>query len=189
MVKKKKEAPKAKPSYAERVEALHYNLLNHLEAQFERSMGEPVSHKPEACRYCWGIGHAYQWKTRREYQAALIHGNLDDPNLTEAGGFGYRSTRAPNPACPECGGIGQEDRLLRVLRLFPANVLERITSLDVSDRAVRLRFYEANDLLIPLVRVTLSRSLGSEGGKVEDSFAAALKAIVGAGSSAPIRNG
>jgi len=56
-----------------------------------------------ACRHCWGDGHQYQWK-EHEYVAELAKGGevLPDP----AGGFGYRFTDAPNPACPVCEGGG-----------------------------------------------------------------------------------
>jgi hypothetical protein len=65
------------------------------------------------CRYCWGPGHAYQWRMR-EYTEALakaeaaqrkgVECDLPDP----AGGFDFNHTKDPNPDCPECRGEGLE---------------------------------------------------------------------------------
>lgn len=77
-----------------------------------------------ACRYCHGPGHAYQWRTEKEYWKALEHAAAQAerwdnmgakqretagprPELpTDAGGFGYRKTVQPHPDCPECDGLG-----------------------------------------------------------------------------------
>lgn len=85
-----------------------------------------VEHHHVACRYCYGHDHEYQWKTRREFREAHIeavhklwhkdddrlaalNGTINDPRLpTDAGGYGYRDTKAPNPNCPECAGRGTE---------------------------------------------------------------------------------
>jgi hypothetical protein len=79
-----------------------------------------------ACRYCYGTNHDHQWKTPREYREALedaarslfedddliaaaISGQIEDGRLpNDAGGYGYRITDDPNPACPECAGLGIE---------------------------------------------------------------------------------
>lgn len=61
------------------------------------------------CRYCWGPGHAYQWRLR-EYTEALAKaekaGTCDLPD--PAGGFDFNHTKDPNPECPECRGEGLE---------------------------------------------------------------------------------
>ena len=66
------------------------------------------------CRYCHGIDHEYQWKTRREYRDELKAWQArnpkkdinDDSAPNDAGGFGYKITGQPNPDCPECAGLG-----------------------------------------------------------------------------------
>ena len=78
-----------------------------------------TQHRIGACRYCHGHGHAYQWRTDREYQVARVKWSrtrpkgaaLDDdgrdatmPSL--GGGMGFRSTNPPHPDCPECDGLG-----------------------------------------------------------------------------------
>lgn len=70
-----------------------------------------------ACRYCWGEGHAFQWKTEREFNEALAQAKIKlpkdaSPEQEEVllpkldGGFGYRITNQPCPDCPECSGLG-----------------------------------------------------------------------------------
>lgn len=76
---------------------------------------ELIQNRVGACRYCWGDGHEYQWRTREEYHTAVskwlqipddkkVYGN---PEPSEDGGFGYRRTLAPHPDCPSCDGFGQ----------------------------------------------------------------------------------
>lgn len=81
-----------------------------------------------ACRYCHGTDHEYQWRTAREYRAALtsaadaisggdaslhtaiMSGTLDDARIpTDLGGYGYKATARPHPDCPECDGAGWPD--------------------------------------------------------------------------------
>ena len=81
------------------------------------------------CRYCYGVDHQYQWRTKREYKDELLRqacafypgeseaaitsrqkimeGLSDDPRVATCnGGFGYRTRGFPNPDCPECDGYG-----------------------------------------------------------------------------------
>lgn len=87
-----------------------------------------------ACRHCWGVGGAYQWK-EHEYAAALVKWQLlaaawardtskgkgDEPPMPDpAGGFGYRFTADPNPECVECEGEGIERmRIMDTTKLSP----------------------------------------------------------------------
>ena len=69
-----------------------------------------------ACRYCYGYDHHYQWRTTREFTAALSawlkknkntdEESLTDPKPTDGGGYGYTRHALPNPDCPECDGLG-----------------------------------------------------------------------------------
>lgn len=58
------------------------------------------------CRYCWGIGHEYQWKTPREWQEVGESSKVDNEPADCKGGFGYALSGRVNPDCPECGGAG-----------------------------------------------------------------------------------
>jgi len=60
------------------------------------------------CRHCYGFGHAYQW-TEGEYMTAVNKAvDAGKPAPDGMGGFGFDLNAEPNPACPECGGLGQE---------------------------------------------------------------------------------
>jgi hypothetical protein len=59
-----------------------------------------------ACRYCWGIGHAYHWRHERELAEAIRKAKDDEPPPSDQGGFGYSRARRPNPSCPDCDGYG-----------------------------------------------------------------------------------
>ncbi|GGH32430.1 Terminase small subunit [Cribrihabitans marinus] len=87
---------------------------------------ELTQHIHAPCRFCWGQGHEYQWKTEREFREtkarkvfdlfsdddlreAEMAGTIEDPRIPDdAGGYGYRLTDDPNPDCPECSGLGIE---------------------------------------------------------------------------------
>jgi hypothetical protein len=60
-----------------------------------------------ACRYCYGEDHNYQWKTKREWEAACLTAEQDgQPHPRSEGGFGYNITKRPKQDCPECNGLG-----------------------------------------------------------------------------------
>lgn len=60
------------------------------------------------CRYCWGLGHNYQWRDAVEFQEAedKVAGKEGAKPPIDTGGYGYDSTVDPNPDCPRCNGIG-----------------------------------------------------------------------------------
>lgn len=71
------------------------------------NVNEIVEYRRDNCRYCWGEGHAYQW-TQGEYEQAQREADANGTDSPDAsGGFGFISTREPNPDCPECAGEGK----------------------------------------------------------------------------------
>lgn len=78
-----------------------------------------------ACRFCYGIGHAYQWRTVGEYRASLEQTQKDLASRSgkEAvgrpeGGYGYDANLLPSPDCPECDGEGIPRIVFKDTRLF-----------------------------------------------------------------------
>lgn len=95
-----------------------------------------IQHRIGSCRYCWGEGHAYQWKSEREHRIAWLEwlegaktralatddgplklrlnedpegyaAEANDPRIPSlAGGTGYVLNRDPCASCPDCGGMG-----------------------------------------------------------------------------------
>lgn len=82
-------------------------LLRRAETILTADPRELTSHHIGACRYCFGLGHDYQWKTEREWNAACDAAKATNkPHPECKGGFGYKITRRPHPDCPECDGLG-----------------------------------------------------------------------------------
>ena len=67
------------------------------------------------CRYCWGVGHEYQWKPREYAEAcdhamAMARAKNRDPVMPDCGGgFGFKRNADPCPDCPDCEGEGVEE--------------------------------------------------------------------------------
>lgn len=58
------------------------------------------------CRYCWGIDHEYQY-TPKEWQRVCESADKEQASRPPFGGDDFNHKRAPNPNCPECGGLGE----------------------------------------------------------------------------------
>jgi phage terminase small subunit len=78
-----------------------------------------------ACRFCYGKGHAYQWRTVGEYRASLEQTQKDPASRSgketggrPEGGYGYDANLLPSPDCPECDGEGIPRIVFKDTRLF-----------------------------------------------------------------------
>lgn len=86
---------------------------------------ELIRHERRCCRYCHGMGHAYQWRDMAEwaeaieacmtrYEKACNEAKKDDQPMPElklpsdAGGYGFNKTAKPVPSCTHCDGDGHE---------------------------------------------------------------------------------
>jgi phage terminase small subunit len=81
---------------------------------------ELIQNRIGACRYCHGIGHQYQWRTRDEFHAVVAkwlqipdEKKVYDAEPSDEGGYGYRRTLDPHPDCPGCDGFGEAYRVLQ----------------------------------------------------------------------------
>lgn len=62
------------------------------------------------CRYCYGVGHRYQWRDDIELEKAARQAKKDKvPAPLPSGGFGFKATLPPHPDCPQCDGQGTTD--------------------------------------------------------------------------------
>lgn len=64
--------------------------------------------KVGACRWCWGVDHAYHWKDFEFVDACDQAAKTCAPIPDCSGGFGFKFTREPCPDCPRCEGRGAE---------------------------------------------------------------------------------
>jgi len=106
---------------AERVKVTADEVLAELVAVMRADATEIAEVRRECCRYCHGIGHAYQFKSqreleegRRQHAIALKRAKVNKvpkaawPVFDESGGIGFNPSREPHPDCPECHGDGWE---------------------------------------------------------------------------------
>lgn len=65
-----------------------------------------VQHRRTCCRYCYGIGHQYQWTTV-EYAAKAAQAVDENKTMPVCeGGFDFNANTDPHSDCPECFGHG-----------------------------------------------------------------------------------
>lgn len=95
-----------------------FNVVKLLETYIAIAFVDPnelIATRVGACRHCWGLDGAYQWKEREymravaDWERACARRKSDEPEPLmpdPSGGFGYRFTAAPNPECVECEGEG-----------------------------------------------------------------------------------
>lgn len=165
---------------------------------------ELISNHIGPCRYCYGVDHAFQWTTEREFRdayasavydlyidndqrKAAMSGAIEDPRLpTDQGGYGYRITDKPNQDCPECAGLGVEHvRMADTSKLKgPARLL--YDGVEETRQGRKIRFQDRAKALD-----SLAKHLGMFSGKVEDETTSPLtrlaERIMANATSAPIR--
>ncbi|MFZ3583348.1 terminase small subunit [Loktanella sp. DJP18] len=90
------------------------DVIHFLSAIVSTDVNELMSLHRVACRHCHGCDHAYQWRTPREFEAAVArHECLSSQKKRgelppdAKGGFGYSWKSDPDPDCPECDGYGE----------------------------------------------------------------------------------
>lgn len=123
------------------------------------------------CRYCWGINNRYQltaneMKARKDSYAieaakAAQEGKpiaVFDP----LGGIGFDATKEPNPACPECFGVGVTEPFFKDTRKLPPGVKSLYAGIKVTKDGIEVRMH-SKDKAMEL----LGRHLGMFKDKLE----------------------
>ena len=102
-----------------------------------------------ACRFCYGKGHAYQWRTVGEYRASLKQAQKDPASRSSKeadgrpeGGYGYDANLPPSPDCPECDGEGVPRIDFKDTRLFTDCERAVFAGAVVSRYGVNYRFHD-----------------------------------------------
>ncbi len=167
---------------------------------------ELTQHIHAPCRYCYGIDHQYRWKTEREFTERkaekvffLFHddnerdgamsGAIVDPRIPDdASGYGYRLTDPPNPACPECSGMGIEiTRMADTRKLSPAARLV-FDGVKETKQGVEIKVQDRTKTL-----ENIAKDLDMFAGKVDAEEASPLDHLVqrmmGAGNAVPVNPG
>lgn len=85
------------------------DVLRRWVAIAEANPNDIVQNRHEACRFCHGINHEYQYTTKTEFHHATARAiDAGKPMPDAAGGFGFNANADPHPQCPECYGRGVE---------------------------------------------------------------------------------
>lgn len=144
---------------------------------------ELSEHRVGSCRYCHGIDHEFQWRSQREFREALLAAKLKLPKKpsknerdalpSDEGGFGYDQTRAPNPKCPECNGLGMPFiRFADTTKLSPdAKLL--FEAVEQTNTGLKLKITDRAKALD-----TLARHLGVLKEKVEHDLSDGLAELL-----------
>lgn len=114
---------KALAERAERVQVTADDVLRQLWLIAGADPTELSRVRVSACRHCHGKDHQYQWMNEAEYAAALRTWEYQvaraeekeqdaPPRPSDAGGYGYHPSLAPNAECPACMGDGKTEVLL-----------------------------------------------------------------------------
>ncbi|RSY83129.1 terminase small subunit [Sphingomonas koreensis] len=119
-------------------ERLEISAENVVQRWWEIATADPndlIQFRRRCCRYCYGEGHAYQWRDANEFAAALAaasaakdkkgdlvaaaneaglgdwlgFGELPPALPTDEGGYGFRRDREPVSTCTNCDGEGMVD--------------------------------------------------------------------------------
>lgn len=138
---------------AEELEVTKAMILEHWWNVASADPNDIVSMKLYNCRYCYGIGHEYQWISETEWQVACEKAaSYKRPKKppSNAGGYGFRVKKAPNPDCPICDGDGHrkiefKDTTNRNARFLFAGIEETIAG-------IKIRFRDQDGALTNLAR-------------------------------------
>lgn len=146
------------------------------------------------CRYCWGEGHAYQWRNTREYEAALQEAirecdktGKQVPRPSNEGGIGFTANRPPNPDCPECDGAGVPRVVFKDTREMTPSERAVFAGVEVTKHGIKYHMQNQMDALSKLAE-RLSLFKESDKNKAT-SLAEAFQQIWDQGSKAPLRRG
>lgn len=137
-------------------------------------------HRIGSCRYCWGIDHEFQWKTEREFEAAVTEAEYakKDALPEKDGGFGYRLNRSPNQECPECGGMGEPYARFPDTDNLPPEAVALYRGTKVTRNGTEIVMADQDKHL-----ELLARHLGlikeRDDGPVQDALADLLRAVQG----------
>lgn len=123
--------------------------------------GKIVQHRRLCCRYCYGAGHAYQWKDRNEFDEAVrIHDEAEQERKmrkgpkgrarrapTDEGGYGFVFNRPPDEACPHCMGEGHADVFITDTTTLSPDERRLIERVKVTKDGIEIRFRNQQDAL------------------------------------------
>ena len=158
-VQEKVAAERAKT--AKKLEITREALLAEIWAIVTADARELVQHIVLCCRHCHGIGHAHQWKTPEEFEAAhdaalsefekkRASRRPGDPEPTlrlpsDAGGYGFDPRLEPHMDCPECLGAGQGRTFLKDTRNLSPQAVALYAGVKETEKGFEVKMHSKLD--------------------------------------------
>lgn len=182
-------AMRAKAMFARMEEEQDRLMLVHTQVAYA-DPNELVEHRRGACRYCYGRLHRYQftageWERDLEAHEAkrekLIEADKPDPGpLDTKGGVGFDRRREPNYDCPECGGIGKGEMVLKDTRNLSPAALALYAGAKQTKDGLEIVMHsqdKARDILTKIRKMyddNTSVTVNFNAAEMEDKFAATM---------------
>lgn len=161
-------------------------LAEHLRELVEADPRDLIDYRRGACRHCWGVDFKYQRKQselERDIEAYKAQNRLaHKKGLVEldpmaaffdyAGGVGFMRTRAPNPDCPECEGIGEGYEFPKDLRDVPPAAARLYAGLKITREGFEIKTRSQDKMLELAMRA--AGMLTEKGDKDDDEAPPAM---------------
>ncbi|MGN6580173.1 MAG: terminase small subunit [Bordetella sp.] len=125
-------------------------VLRQVDAIATADPNEIVQYRRECCRYCYGEGYLWQYRTEREREEAKTR-HLAEVAKAKAtklpraawpvfreGGLGFDPHLPPNPNCPECSGEGHGRMFIADTRNLSPALLALYGGVEVTKEGLRV---------------------------------------------------
>lgn len=92
------------------------------------------------CRYCRGVGHAYQWKDENEFITACVVALDSQASVpSDSGGHGFNGALEPVCTCTHCFGVGYRETVIadtstlsgKARKLYAGAKMDRFGAIEV----------------------------------------------------------
>lgn len=112
----------------------------------------------EACRYCYGLDHRYQFTpgemdaARRDWLASTDRDEAGSPfkDFDPLGGFGYSPKRDPHPDCPECFGYGVARVIIKDTRDLSPSAVKVYAGVKKTQHGMEIRQHDTVAMLLSM---------------------------------------
>ena len=165
----------------ERTEEAQDKLLSYYMAAAYGDVNELVEYRREACRYCHGDDHQYQY-TPAEWLRVQKEAESEGEEADLLGGTGFDPRKDPHPDCPECHGEGKGRVVFKDTRtLSPAGrALYAGVKIGKDGIEVKINSQErARDMLAKILKLTEDKTeinvVQLDIGSLESKFAKKMR--------------
>jgi len=130
----------------------------------------------QACRYCHGAGHKYQWVDFNEYIAAVQTVNEENeeraerkqralPLPSDDGGYGYKRDAEPVVTCPQCEGRGLQVTVIADTTQLEGPARAIVKGVKVTQAGIEVLLHDVDKAKERLYKA--AGAFGDEGSNVE----------------------